>query len=71
MEFKKENLLVNYKQTTDERIDYPQTSILKICAEQLFKIAEFLDEFFDGKYNENLFQVCCLWCRLQLDKAFF
>lgn len=71
MEFKKENLLVSYKQTTDERIDYPKTPILETRAEQLFKIAEFLDEFFNEEYSENIFQAHCLWCRVQLDKAFF
>lgn len=71
MEFKKENLLADYRQTADKKSNYSQKAVLETRAEQLFKIAEFLDDYFNGKYSENIFQGRCLWCRVQLDKAFF
>ena len=71
MEFKKENLLVSPKPTINEQTNCHQVATPEIRAMQLFKIAEFLNEYFEQKYCEEIFQMRCLWCRAQLDQIFF
>lgn len=72
MKLKKENLLQEPSLcVNDEEEHIPRRDRIEIRAMQLFKIAEFLNEYFDGKYTEELFQCRCQWCRVQLDTDFF
>lgn len=72
MELKTENLLQEPSLcVNDEEAHIPRRDRIEIRAMQLFKIAEFLNEYFDGKYTEELFQCRCQWCCVQLDTDFF
>ena len=69
MEFRKENLLAVYTSDKDATVTH-ETSV-ENRAIDLYKIAEFLNDYFSGKYDEKIFQMRCEWCRIQLDKPFF
>lgn len=69
MEFKKENLLAVY--ISDKDATVTQETSVENRAMDLYKIAEFLNDYFNGKYNEEIFQMRCEWCRIQLDKPLF
>lgn len=73
MEFKKENLLTVYTSYKDDTATTEETieEIIEYRAMGLYKIAEFLNDFFNDEYNEEIFQMRCEWCRIQLDKPFF
>lgn len=69
MEFKKENLLAVC--ISDKDATVTQEISVENRAMDLYKIAEFLNDYFNGEYNEEIFQMRCEWCRIQLDKPFF
>ncbi len=50
---------------------YKQNASIETRALQLFKVAEFLEDYFNQKYGEEVFQARCLWCKVQLDQTFF
>ena len=55
MEFKKENLLTVYTSYKDDTATTEET--IEYRAMGLYKIAEFLNDYFNGKYNEKIFQM--------------
>ena len=61
MEFKKENLLAVY--ISDKDATVTQETSVENRAMDLYKIAEFLNDYFNGEYNEEIFQMRCEWCR--------
>ncbi|MBQ7285105.1 MAG: hypothetical protein IJW72_02495 [Alphaproteobacteria bacterium] len=65
MELRQENLLSCPKEASGN------TETVENRAMQLFKIAEFLNAYFNDSYSEDVFQKRCLWCRVQLDQNFF
>lgn len=73
MEFKKENLLAAYTSDKDAAATIEETieETIEYRAMGLYKIAEFLNDYFNDEYNEKIFQMRCEWCRVQLDKPFF
>lgn len=68
MELKKENLLSSY---ADNECEISTEDMIELRTMQLFKIAEFLNDYFNGEYSEKLFQMRCEWCKVQLDHPFF
>ena len=71
MKFKEENLLYKPKIMGNGPTNSKQNASIETRALQLFKVAEFLEDYFNQKYGKEVFQARCLWCKVQLDQTFF